>query len=102
MRFEARAAILLEQRKHSALADTACADLRLHVMLHDIETDVGEDQVPYILAQSALLIDLDWRNSQRLLPDLDRVGIVAPGNRTPDIRLVTLYRGPRNQFVFEE
>src|SRR6202011_2564273 len=65
VRFEARTAILLEERQHSALADTARADLRLHVVLHDIEADVGEDQVPYILAQSSLLVDLHRRNAQR-------------------------------------
>ena len=94
--------IFLEQLDDAALADVAGADLRFHVVLHDIETDVGEDQIPDVLSQFSLLVDFDRRDAERLLPNLDRVRIVAAGHRAADVGLVALDRGPGDQLVLEE
>ncbi len=102
MRIEALESVLLEQRQQAALADGAGSHLGAHVVLHDIEANVGEDQVPDVLAQLAALVDLDRRDAQRLLPDLGRVRVVAAGDRAADVGLVSLGRRPGDQLVFEE
>ena len=48
--------------------------------LDDVQADVSEDQVPDVLAELALLVDLHRRDAQRLLPHLDGVGVVAAGD----------------------
>ncbi len=52
VRPEAVDAVFPEQLLHAALSDRAGADLCPHVVLHDVQADVGEDQVPHVLAQS--------------------------------------------------
>ena len=95
-------AIFLQQLDDAAVTDVAGADLRFHVVLHDIETDVGEDQIPNVFSQFSFLVNLDRRDAQRLLPHLDRVRIVAAGHRAADVGLVALDRGPGDQLALEE
>ena len=66
-------------------------------MLDDIEADIGEDQPPDVFLQLTLFIDLDRRNTQRLLPDFLGVGIVAAAHIAADIGLMTFHRHPANQ-----
>ena len=97
VRLEVVAAVLAEQLDEPALADRARADLGLHVVPHDVEADVGEDEVPHVLAELATLDHLDRGNAQRLLPHLGRVRVVAAGHRAADVRLVPLDGGPRGE-----
>jgi hypothetical protein len=102
VRFVAVDAVLGQQLEHPPLADRARAHLGLHVVLDDVEPHVGEDQVPDVLAQLAAVDHLDRRDAQRLLPDLDRVRVVAAGDVAADVGLVALDCGPRDQFAVEE
>jgi hypothetical protein len=95
-------AVLLQQLDQAPLADGAGTHLGLHVVLHDVEPHVGEDQVPDVLAQLAAVDDFDRRDPQRLLPDLDRVRVVAAGNGAADVGLVALHRGPARELALEE
>ncbi len=46
VRFEALEPVLGDQRQEPPLADGAAADLGAHVLLHHVEADVSEDQIP--------------------------------------------------------
>ena len=82
----------LEQGAQPPLADTAGPHLRLHVLADDVQPDVGEDQVPDVLAKHAPLVDLHRRDAQRLLPHLRGVRVVAAAHGPPDVGLVALRR----------
>jgi hypothetical protein len=101
VRLVALQTVLVEQFQQAALADGAGAHLGLHVVLHDVEADVGEDQVPHVLAQLALLDHLDRRDAQRLLPDLDGVRVVAAAHVAADVGLVALDGRPADQLAAE-
>ncbi len=94
--------VFRQQLDEASLADRAGADLGLHVVLDDVEADVGEDQLPDVLAQLALLDHLDRRNPQRLLPHLGGVRVVAAGDGAADVGLVSLDGGPRDEPALEE
>ena len=102
VRREVLEAVLAEQLEQAPLADRGGADLGLHVVAHDVEADVGEDQLPDILAQLALLDHLDRRDAQPFLPDFGRVRVVAAGDRAADVGLVPLDRGPGDEPALEE
>ena len=91
------AAVFLQQRAHPPLADGAGAHLGFQIVLHDVEADIGKDQIPDVAAQLALLVDLYGRNAQRLLPDFLGIGIVAARHGAADIGLMALHRRPRHQ-----
>ena len=91
------AAVFLQQRAHPPLADGAGAHLGFQIVLHDVEADIGKNQIPDVAAQLALLVDFHRRNAQRLLPDFLGVGIVAARHGAADIGLMALHRGPGDQ-----
>jgi len=102
MRQEFVCAIAAEQAVNTALANDSAADLCLDILLNDLITDVGKNQIPDVPAQNAGRVDLDGRNAERLLPYLASLGVVATGDGTADIRLMALTRSPGNQCVLLE
>ncbi len=95
-------AVFFQQFLHAALADGTGAHLRPHIMLHDVEANVGENKVPHVFSKFAALIDLDRRNPQAFLPDLGGIRVVAAGHRAADVGLVALCGRPCDQLAFKE
>ena len=79
------------------LTDGAATDLRLDILLDDLQPDVGENQVPDIASELAALKNFYRGYAQRLLPDFTCLGVVATGHGAADIGLVTLAGGPGDQ-----
>ena len=102
VQFETGPAILLEQFEHAPLAHGAGAHFGLHVVLNDVQSHIGEDQAPHVLAQLAALHHLHRRNPQRLLPDLHGVRVVAAGDVAADVGLMPLDRRPGDQFAIQK
>ena len=99
MRLEDIQTVAVDELQKFPFSDYAASDLRLHVLRHDVEADVREDQVPHVLPEFSLLVDLHRGNPECLLPYLRGVGVVAPLHAPADIGLVTLAGRPGHQLV---
>ena len=90
MRTKPLESVLPQKRQHSPLTHRRGADLRPHVLLNDVEAGYWRRSGPRRLCGFCPFDHLDRRDTQRLLPDLHRGGIIASGDSTADVGLVAL------------
>ncbi len=89
----------IDQRLDPPLPDDASSDLGLDVFLHNLVSDIGEDEVPHILSESSLLTDLNRGNPEGLLPYFPRFWVVTSSHGPANIRLVTFASRPGDQLI---
>ena len=102
MGVEAVESAALDQFLHCPLCDHATADLGGDIFFDNLEPDVGEYQVPDIIAPLAFLVDLQRRDSKCFLPDFPGFRIVATRHATADVCLVPLACRPGNQLFVDK
>ena len=96
-------ALRFHQRQQAPFPQVAAPQLRLGVRLDDVpQPHVGEDQLPHVAPEPALLPQLHRRDAQGLLVDLHRLGIAGALDRPADVRPVAPAGGPRHQLAVYE
>ena len=100
---EAFGALRLHQRQEAPFPHGAASQLRLGVRFDDVpQPHVGEDQLPHVAPEPALLPQLDRRDTKGLLVDLHRLGVAGALDRAADVGPVAPAGGPRHQFAVGE
>ena len=86
--------VTVNDRLKAPFTDDTAADLSLHILGDNRQSDIGKDQIPDIFTEFAFFVDFDRRDTQSLLPDFGGVGVVTTLNRAADICLVAFAGGP--------
>jgi hypothetical protein len=86
----------------AALADHATADLGAHVLGHDVQADVGEDEVPDVFTQGPAVVHLDRGDAQGFLPDFGGPGVVTSAHVAAHVGLVAFDGAPGYELALEE
>ena len=102
MGVEAVESAALDQFLHCPLCDHATADLGGDIFFDNLEPDIGEYQVPDIIASLAFLVDLQRRDSKCFLPDFPGFRVVATRHAAADVCLVSLACRPGNQLFVDK
>ena len=88
------------QREQAPFPQVAASKLSLRVRLDDLpQPDIGEDQLPHVAPQPALLPQLHRRDAQGFLVDLHRLRVAGALDRAADVRPVAPAGGPRHQLA---
>ena len=88
------------QREQAPFPQVAASKLSLRVRLDDVpQPHVGENQLPHVAPQPALVPQLHRRDAQGFLVDLHSLGVAGALDRAADVRPVAPAGGPRHQLA---